>query len=56
MISDSTEVDLVDELHLRCLAREYYVSTEHRDAKWHPVILDEMSRKDKELMESPTMA
>jgi hypothetical protein len=42
------EVDFIQELRLRRWARENYVPTEQRDASWHPVIHDEMSKKDRE--------
>lgn len=42
------EFDLIEELKLRRWARENYVRREDRDATWHPVILDEMQRKDRE--------
>jgi hypothetical protein len=39
-------------LRLRRWARENYVpEPAHRDASWHPVVLDEMRRKDRELEE-----
>jgi hypothetical protein len=42
------EVDLIEELRLRRWARENYVPATGRDESWHPVILDEMDRKDQE--------
>lgn len=42
-------VDLLEELKLRRWAREHYVAAVHRDAAWHPVILDEMARKQADL-------
>ena len=44
----SSDLDLIDELRLRCWARENYVPATQRDAAWHPIILEEMSRKDGE--------
>lgn len=41
--------DLVEELRLRRWARENYVPTGRRDMNWHPVVLDEMRRKDAEV-------
>lgn len=41
-------VDLIEELRLRRWARENYVPLSQRDAAWHPVVHDEMSRKDSE--------
>ena len=42
------DVDLIQELRLRRWARENYVPAAERDATWHPIILEEMSRKDVE--------
>lgn len=44
-------LDLVEELRLRRWARLHHVATEERRADWHPVILEEMLRKDAELAE-----
>ena len=44
-------LDLVEELQLRRWARANHVPLADRDADWHSVILDEMSRKDMELEE-----
>lgn len=45
-------VDLIEELRLRRWARENYVPATERDATWHPIILEEMSRKDVEAREA----
>jgi len=42
----AAEVDLIEELRLRRWARENYVPATLRDAAWHPVVHDEMGRKD----------
>ena len=42
-------LDIVEELRLRRWARENYQSVENRDADWHPVILEEMGRRDAEV-------
>ena len=42
------EVDLIEELRLRRWAREHYVPADRRESSWHPVILDEMGRKEHE--------
>jgi hypothetical protein len=42
------EMDLIEELRLRRWARENYVPPEQRDRTWHPVIHDEMKKKDGE--------
>jgi len=50
--SVSAEVDFIEELRLRRWARENYVPLGGRERSWHPVILDEMTRKDVELTET----
>jgi hypothetical protein len=50
--SGAAEVDFIEELRLRRWARENYVPSGRRDRSWHPVILDEMTRKDDELVEA----
>jgi hypothetical protein len=47
----TTELDFIEELRLRRWARENYVPRDSRELSWHPVILDEMSRKEDELVE-----
>jgi hypothetical protein len=49
------DIDLIEELRLRRWARENYVPASERDATWHPIILEEMSRKDGEVRE-PVLA
>jgi hypothetical protein len=49
MSSVSEELDFIQELRLRRWARENYVSAGERETSWHPVILDEMVKKDLEL-------
>lgn len=44
-----SDVDFIEELRLRRWARENYVPTGQRDTAWHPIILDEMDRKDSEV-------
>jgi hypothetical protein len=44
-----SDVDIIKELRLRRWAREHYVAAEERSAKWHPVVLEEMARRDGEL-------
>jgi 5-methylcytosine-specific restriction endonuclease McrA len=48
-ISPTTEIDFIEELKLRRWARENYVPHPRRDRAWHPVIHDEMVRKDGDL-------
>jgi hypothetical protein len=50
------EVDLIQELRLRRWARENYVPEGQREASWHPVILDEMQKKDLETEEPLTLS
>jgi hypothetical protein len=39
-------VDFIEELKLRRWARENYVPGPQRERTWHPVVHDEMRRKD----------
>ncbi len=50
------ELDFVEELRLRRWARENYVPAESRERSWHPVVLDEMRRKDNEKSAESTLA
>ena len=43
-----TDLDLIEELRLRRWARENFVAVDQRQTNWHPVILEEMGRKDHE--------
>jgi hypothetical protein len=49
------EVDFIEELRLRRWARENYVPREQRSPTLHPVVLDEMDRKDLESVEAVTV-
>jgi hypothetical protein len=49
------DLDFIEELRLRRWARQNYVPPEQRDSSWHPVVHDEMDRKDVEVTE-PTIA
>lgn len=49
--SVAAEVDFIEELRLRRWARENYVPRSQRQLSWHPVILDEMNRKDDDMGE-----
>jgi hypothetical protein len=42
------DLDFIEELRLRRWAREHYVPRGQRERSWHPVVLDEMDRKDAE--------
>ncbi len=48
------ELDFIEELRLRSWARKHYVASEQRDLAWHPVILDEMGRKELEILQHST--
>jgi hypothetical protein len=43
------DVDAIEEIRLRVWARKNYAPLDERDETWHPVILEEMSRKDREV-------
>jgi hypothetical protein len=45
------DVDFIEELRMRRWARENYVPTDKRSTSWHPIILEEMTRKDREVSE-----
>ncbi len=51
-VTVSTNIDLIRELRLRQLARGHYVHLESRSRSWHPIVLDEMRRRDEELLEA----
>ncbi len=53
--SVAAEVDFIEELRLRRWARENYVPCGQRELSWHPVILDEMNRRDSEVTEAETV-
>jgi hypothetical protein len=54
-LSFAFEPDAIEEFKLRRWARENYVPADNRDARWHPVVLEEMRRKDCECSE-PVLA
>lgn len=45
---DPVNVDPVEEMRLRTWARKNYAPAEERDEGWHPIVLEEMDRKDQE--------
>ena len=45
------EIDFIRELRLRHWARTNYVCPDQRRETWHPIVLDEMHRRDVELAE-----
>lgn len=48
-IDVTTELDAVEEMRLRTWARQNYAPVEERNPSWHPVIHEEMRRRDREL-------
>ena len=46
------ELDFIEELRLRRWARENFVPADLRQATWHPVILEEMTRKERDIRSS----
>lgn len=46
------EFDFIEELRLRRWARENHVPSEQRELSWHPIVIDEMEKKDLELREA----
>jgi len=52
MQSLPSELDLIEELKLRRWARENYLPSTERRAEWHPVIHEEMVKKDQELVQT----
>lgn len=49
MSSALAEVDFIEELRLRRWAREHYVPSGKRQSSWHPIIHEEMGKKDREM-------
>ncbi|MBT4864180.1 MAG: hypothetical protein HON53_03540 [Planctomycetaceae bacterium] len=43
------DVDLAKELRLRGWARKNYVTIQNRSDEWHPIVLDEMRKRDREM-------
>jgi hypothetical protein len=50
------ELDFIEELRLRRWARENYVPRGRRQISWHPVVHEEMEKKDREAEPSPVYA
>ncbi len=48
LLDQETSIDPVEEIRLRTWARQNYIPRELRDDSLHPIILEEMSRKDRE--------
>jgi len=53
MSSGVLELDFIEELRLRRWARENYVPPTERQQSWHPVVHEEMEKKDVEADFSP---
>lgn len=49
MDKEQSRNDLVAELRMRRWARGNYVPAIERSPNWHPIVLDEMERRDQEL-------
>jgi len=47
--SVSAELDMIEELRLRRWAREHYAPKGQRPPTWHPIVHEEMNKKDLEL-------
>ena len=44
----TSALDFIEEIRLRTWARKNYAISSERSESWHPVILDEMNRIDRE--------
>ena len=47
-VDRSASVDPVEEMRLRAWARRHYAPLGDRDSTWHPIVLEEMNRRDQE--------
>ena len=47
-VEGGSHVDPIEEIRLRTWARKNYTPAHKRDDSLHPIILDEMKRKDEE--------
>ena len=45
---EMSDIDPIDEMRLRTWARKNYAPASKRSRDWHPIILDEMGKKDRE--------
>lgn len=52
LVESSKELDFVEEIRLRTWARHNYAPQGERSHSWHPIVLDEMRRKDCEQNDS----
>ena len=46
---EGADVDPIEEIRMRTWARQNYAPASEREENLHPVILDEMTRKDEEI-------
>jgi hypothetical protein len=46
-----SEVDFIEELQMRRWAREHYVPRNKRETNWHPIVHEEMEKKDYEAVQ-----
>ncbi len=44
----AAQVDAIEEIRLRTWARRNYAPPTERSDEWHPVVLQEMERRDRE--------
>ena len=49
-----SDLDFIEELRLRRWAREHYVPRNNRQGSWHPVVHEEMEKKDHEAPQADT--
>ncbi len=47
-VEGGSEIDPIEEIRLRTWARKNYAPAHKRDETLHPIILDEMKRRDEE--------
>lgn len=53
-MSSVAELDFIEELRLRRWARENYVPRGQRKPTWHPVVHEEMAKKDRDVEKRET--
>ncbi len=51
MPAAAQSLDFIEELVFRCWARRNYLPLELREPDWHPIVLEEMALRDRELEE-----
>jgi hypothetical protein len=50
------DLDFIQELQLRRWAREHYVPRDQRETSWHPIVHQEMEKKEFETSEPMSIA